>query len=284
MSNRVLLVGGSGFLGKNLVDSLKCAGLINLGCLDVVDPGIQGVKYHQLNILSADNQSLRSVIKQYDIIVNCSGQVTTPINTCLNLNSAGIDKITSAVKKEKKFFLHFSTVAVYGSCEYADESSDLNPETAYSAAKAVAEFIIENKLTRGRFCILRLSNLYGEAQPKGVFSYLYRSYKSDKVLEFNNDGDMVRYYLHVKDCANIATTFITEKISGKYNLIGPDKYTLQQLVGIAENITGCRFKVFYKDAISWDNALYIADYKLKDKISVRYHFSIPCSLANIFGN
>ncbi len=277
MNKSALVIGGGGFLGKTLVQSLKANGYNKIGIADITNPHISGVDMHEVNLLETDVDRLSQIFEPYDIIISCLGQITKPINLCLRLNTEGLEIIAQAVKVTKKFLVHFSTVTVYGSCDYADEKTNLNPETPYSCAKACAEFLINSILPNEKYCILRLSNLYGGDQPKGVFSYLKRSYKSDRRLEFNNDGEMIRYYLHINDCADISTQLIKTNKTGIYNLIGPDRYSLKELISLAEKFLDIKFQTSFDPIVAWDNTLTISDEKLKNSIEVTYNNSLETS-------
>lgn len=282
MSKNVIILAGGGFLGKALINALQVNGFNQIGCVDLVDPHMEGVDFYALDLLNSTNLELTNIISKYDIVINCLGQVTNPINLCFRLNSEGIKRITMAINNADKFLLHFSTVTVYGSQPLADEETKVNPETPYSCAKAFAEYLITSNLPKEKYCIARLSNLYGEEQPKGVFSYLKRSYDSDQILEFNNDGDMVRYYLHVRDCANSVVELLKTKAMGTYNLIGPDKFTLKELIATAEDILGIKFQTFFDAITAPDNTLSIQDHQIKAQIDLTYKHSIRESFKIIF--
>jgi nucleoside-diphosphate-sugar epimerase len=282
MNKSVIIVAGGGFLGKALINELQNQGCDNIAYIDLIDSKINGVKFYNLDLLNSSDAELLDIIKEYDIVINCLGQVTNPINLCFKLNTNGIKKVVDAVYKANKFLLHFSTVTVYGSYPNVDEESKINPETSYSSCKAFAEFLIENKLHKDKYLIVRLSNLYGEEQPKGVFSYLKRSYDSDQLLEFNNNGEMLRYYLHVKDCANIVVKLLKKDILGMYNLIGPDKFTIKELIQKAEEILKMKFHTSFEPVIAPDNTLNICDDNIKNQIDLEYYHSIKESFKIIF--
>lgn len=282
MNKNVVILAGGGFLGKALIEALKAEGCNEIGCVDLINPNFEGIKFYPLDLLNSTTNELSNILKKYDIVLNCLGQVTNPINLCFRLNTEGIKRVIDSVIETKKFLLHFSTVTLYGSCSTAVEANDVNPETPYSSIKAFAEFLIESNLSKEKYCIVRLSNLYGEEQQKGVFSYLKRSYNSDQILEFNNNGEMLRYYLHVKDCANISVKLLEKEIIGIYNLIGPDKLTLKDLIAKAEEILNIKFQTFFDSSIAPDNTVYISDDKIKTNINLEYSHSIKESLKIIF--
>lgn len=274
MNKSILVIAGSGFLGKNLLESLRLLKLSNLGCIDIVNPQIDSVIYYNIDLLNINFYELCEIIEKYDIIINCSGQITNPINLCFRLNSEVIYNIINAIKLKNKFLIHYSTVTVYGTVEFADESTNFNPETPYSTAKSFSEYLVKSQLEIKQYCIIRLSNLYGENQPKGVINYLLQSFNSDKILNFNNNGDMIRYYLNVKDCTTISIDMIQNQNYGIYNLIGPEKYSLKGLIQLAENIFNCKFKIFFDKITAWDNTKSISDSKIRDILKFEYKYSI----------
>ncbi len=163
MNKKILILGASGLLGQSLVDLFKekeyVIGALSRNSLEYTD---KNINIYNIDIL--DYLLLEEVIKEYDIIVNCTGQITNPINQCLLLNTSGITNIINAVEKYNKKFIHISSVSVYGSTEYASEVSKLNPETPYATMKYFSDYLIEQRLKN--YAILRVSNLFGKNQQK----------------------------------------------------------------------------------------------------------------------
>lgn len=247
MKDKVLIVGGGGFLGKVLSSLLVKKGY-DISCAGLDNPEIDNVEYIKFNLLR-DNINILN--QGYGLIINCTGQITNPITQCYELNSTGIVNLMKLLNDDNRF-IQISSVSVFGSCENAALNSPYNPETPYSTCKALAEFLIKTNPNTNK-TIIRLSNLYGEGQTKGVFHYLKRSYKGDRLLEFNNNGNMVRHYLHVEDCVNNIIRIIENKINGDFHLVGPEKYTLKELVTLFESIHKVNFKTQYSEALPYDN-------------------------------
>lgn len=280
MNRSILVIAGGGFLGKTLLKSFRQMNPPKLGCIDIINPEIESVNYYDVDLLNIEFEELCKITDKYDIIINCSGQITNPINLCFRLNTEVTSSIINAIQGKQKFLFHYSTVTVYGTVEFADESTSFNPETPYSTAKSFSEYLIKSQLDIGQYCIIRLSNLYGDDQPKGVINYLIRSIKSDKILEFNNDGDMIRYFLHVKDCATISCELIKKNINGIFNLIGPDRYTIKTLIQLAEKTLNCKFITFFNKTHAWDNTKIISDSKIREVLKFEYNHSITKTLTN----
>ena len=211
MSN-VLVIGGSGFLGNTLIDSFNNLSNIKTGALSRGSIHFYSSSVQELCVDILDYDALDLAIQKYDVIINCSGQISTPISKCFTLNTKGIRNIVNAVKKYNKKLIHISTVSVYGSALLVNEESEVNPETVYGSIKCFAEHLIVSNLDD--YVILRVSNLFGRLQKRGIINYLENSYiANENKIFFNNDGSMKRYYLNVKPIDNIhkidATKFMS---------------------------------------------------------------------------
>ncbi|MFT5824485.1 MAG: nucleoside-diphosphate-sugar epimerase [Crocinitomix sp.] len=262
---KILLIGGKGLLGKSLQNEFKNNKFINVYTCSREESNTS--KHIQGDLLDLTLVS-KLIALQFDLIINLTGQITKPINDCLTLNSVGIENLIQIIQNSPNCkLIHVSTVGVYGSCEFADELSVVNPETPYSTAKCIAEKLFLSKLNADSLVIFRLSNLYGEKQLKGVFAYLNKSAQSDQILDFNNDGSLVRFFIHTNDCAAIMVEFIgnhIQKSTGIYNIIGSDNYSLLQLIQLFEKINKLKFKINFDIAKPYDNAMAISDNKIRN--------------------
>lgn len=261
MIDSVIVLGGSGFLGRQIILSLKESGIPDIACADQVGVPLEGVKYIKTDIL--DLKSLQKTCAPFSYIINCTGQVTNPIDKCIELNSKGTSNIARICRKTGKRLLHLSSVAVYGSVDIAKENSPFMPEKAYSVSKACAEYIISDLVADNQAFILRLSNLYGSGQRKGIIRYLLDSYTTEKDMFFNNNGELARYYLHVEDCAEIIVKLIKARDAyGIYNVIGREKYSIKELVSLFEEVSGIKLRINYSSEAPFENAVKISDEKL----------------------
>lgn len=234
-------------------------------CGDVVEDSSLNCDFVKLDIL--DEYDIINTLKDYDTVINCSGQVTTPFNFCFKLNSIGTSNLAKTLSNRSARLIHISTVAVYGSAENCNEESPLNPETNYATAKAFAEQILLENYDQKRLTILRLSNMYGSRQIKGVLAYLLRSYHSDRKLNFNNDGSLTRSFMHVEDCADIIAEVVkNSKLNGIYNVKGRETYSVKELVQQFENRFGSVFEKSFSQRLPWENIDNLDDSKLRSLI------------------
>lgn len=281
---RVLILGGGGFLGKALLAHLRSFDHLQLVCGDLHDPKIDGVEFNHVDVLDARSTPL--IRDGFDVIVNCTGQVTTPINKCYRLNSAGIDNLINSVHDTATKVVHVSSVSIYGSCDQADEHSAFNPETPYSTCKAYAEYLLSSNLKPGQLTIVRLSNLYGPGQTKGIMEYLLRSYSSDRQLQFNNDGSLVRYFLHVEDCVvNLVKIFWNRDnfVSGVYNLPGNDRFSVRELITLLERLTKTEFSKRFDPIKPYDNAMAVRDELIRSRMGLELVHSVESYFVSRIG-
>jgi len=244
-----------------------------VGIGDVVYGDLVSNKHLDCDYIKFDVLDIKETIKKivgYNIIINCLGQITNPFNLCFKLNSIATMNISKAVASSKVRLIHISTVAVYGSAGYCNEESPLNPETNYATAKAFAEQILLDNYDNKKLTILRISNLYGGRQMKGIFAYLLRSYHSDRKLNFNNDGTLTRSFMHVDDCADIIMEVLKNgNLTGIYNIKGHETYSVKELVQQFENRFNVVFKKSFNQTLPWENIENLEDTKLRSLINLQ---------------
>ena len=271
-TKKVIIIGGAGFLGSHIAQYLSGADGVELSYADVVPNPDLEASYLPVDLLEPSSMT---ELGSFDVVVNCTGQVTQPFNLCYRLNTEGTQNLLGGLRGMPVRVIHVSTTAVYGSADHCDESSPLNPETNYATVKAVAEFQLQNGLDPNKLAILRLSNLYGPGQQKGIAAYLLRSNGSDRQLHFNNDGNLVRSFLHVRDAARvISRCVITSTLSGIYNVKGDDTYTVKGLIEAFEREFDMVFDKEFSNNSPWENIKVLDDSRIRKAIDLEYEHNI----------
>ena len=266
MTDNIIVLGGSGFLGSQIINSLNNNNFKNITCGDSFKNPQLLHPFIEIDILNLEN--LSEQLRKYNIVINCLGAISTPFNRCFKLNTRGILNLSRAIRESNIKIIHISSVAVYGTADIVNENSILSPETNYGTSKANAEFILQNYVPKENLTILRLSNLFGFNQKKGLVSYLLKSYNSNKVLNFNNNGNLKRSYLNVEDCSTIITKFVKNyRIHGIFNISGDENCSIKEVVNLFEKFLGIAYQTKFNDVKPWDNIIKIDKSKLKKNIS-----------------
>jgi dTDP-glucose 4,6-dehydratase len=243
----VLLTGGCGFIGTNLIryilaekpawnvanlDLLTYAGnLENTAGLENDYPG----RYTFIRADIADSKAVAQIFEAhaFDLVLNLAAEshVDRSIEDAgvfIRTNIMGTQVLLdAAVKFKVKRFLQVSTDEVYGSLGAEGkfhEGLPMAPNSPYSAAKASADLLVRAYVhTFGLDAVLtRCSNNYGPYQfPEKLIPLMVLNASSGKQLPVYGDGMNVRDWIYVDDhCRGILTVAEKGKCGEAYNLGG----------------------------------------------------------------
>ena len=243
----VLVTGGCGFIGTNLVrlilaeqldwtvinlDLLTYAGNLENGAgLEEAYPG----RYHFIRGDIAEADFVKNVFegRKIDLILNLAAEshVDRSIEAAgvfLRTNIMGVQVLLDAALKYKVGrFLQVSTDEVYGSLGQDGrftEDLPMKPNSPYSASKASADLLIRAYIkTYGLDAVItRCSNNYGPYQfPEKLIPLMIANALEDKQLPVYGDGKNVRDWIHVQDhCRGILTVAMRGKSGEAYNMGG----------------------------------------------------------------
>ncbi len=206
---RVVVTGGSGFIGRHVVAELQSAGA-RVRVVDLAPHPNPAVDIVLGDI--ADRQVLeRTLDGGCDAIVHLAA-VTSVLRSLehpeltYHTNVEGTALLLEAARSADVQALAFaSTNAVTGPMKAAaiTEDATLEPLTPYGATKAAAEMLMSAYTAAyGLRCAsLRLTNVYGPGmQAKdSIVARLMRAIRLGNTFEIYGDGQQVRDYVHVLD-------------------------------------------------------------------------------------
>lgn len=224
----LLITGGAGFIGSNLIhhllqktaysiinlDALTYAGnLENLG--EIPERFASRYRFEHGNI---NNFSLVcELIRHADAILHLAAEshvdrsilnaqafVETNIQGTLTLLNAVLEKNPSIR------FIHVSTDEVYGSLSdvgFFTENSPLEPNSPYAASKASSDLLVRSFVHTHQLdaIITRCSNNYGPYQfPEKLIPLMIENALHDQPLPVYGKGQNTRDWIHVRDhCAGL---------------------------------------------------------------------------------
>jgi len=234
----ILVTGGAGFIGSNLLHHLIKTVDEEIICIDKLTYAADrnnvpdGMKFYATDI--ADEHNCEYIFKKHkpktifhlaaeshvdNSIKDCSQFLHTNINGTVNL-------LNLSVKYEVERFVHISTDEVYGSIEegYFTESSNYSPRNPYSASKAASDhFVMAYHTTYGLPTIItNCSNNYGPRQDvEKMIAKTITNLMQGKKVPVYGDGKQVRDWLYVRDhCEALVEVWRRGRIGQKYNIGG----------------------------------------------------------------
>ena len=203
---KILITGGSGFIGSHLTRFLKKDHDITI--YDIKKPIEEDVKFILGDV--TDEQKILKSFKGFDIIIHLAAVVGVGITesdppSTLNINILGTKNILEACKKNgvKKVILASSS-EVYGEPKKVpiDETQIPIPITTYGISKlACEEYLKSYAKTYGfSYSILRFFNVVGPQQSSSfVIPEFVNNALKNKPLIIHGDGLQIRAFCHIAD-------------------------------------------------------------------------------------
>ena len=240
---RILLTGGAGFIGSNLVaylieleyevvtfDKLTYAG--NLGNLAGID-----TKLHTFELGDvADPVRVREVFAKYkpDVVMHLAAEshvdrsIEAP-GEFVQTNVSGTQVMLDAAREfDVQKFVHVSTDEVYGSLGKTGlftEATPLAPNSPYSASKAASDLFVRAYGETYGFpaCITRCSNNYGPFQfPEKLIPLFSTNAMEGKPLPLYGAGQNIRDWIYVLDHCKALVAVLEKGRPGHVYNIGAD--------------------------------------------------------------
>ena len=215
---RVLVTGGAGFIGSELVKQLAHEGAV----ITVLDDFSSGKKhylpnYKKLKIVKGDvvNENLvKQTVKDQEMIFNLAALPFIPDSyyypmTFFQVNTIGtMNVLWSAIKsKSVDSFVQISTSEVYGSAQYfpMDENHHTSPYSTYAVSKLAADRATFTLHKENGFpvVILRPFNTYGPnfTEPYIIPEIITQIQKRTTELTLGNTNS-TRDFTYVSDTVN----------------------------------------------------------------------------------
>ena len=246
---KVLVTGGSGYVGSHVVDKLRDEG-VDVRVYDMVMPTFRDdIEYYKGSIL--DYTSLGMAMSEIDIVYHLCAvadvkDVYEDPHYSESINTRGTMNVLEASKKAGVTKLIYgSTTWVYSDadCDNIDESVPLHaPSHLYTATKIAAEYYCQAyaKLYGLKTTILRYGIPYGpRARDGAVIPIFVKKALNGEPLTIAGDGSQFRKFVYVEDLAE-GNVLGARKIADNkiYNLEGGIKISIKDIAETIKKILG----------------------------------------------
>ena len=250
--DKVVVIGGAGFMGSHTADILSERGFK----VTIFDNKVSSwLRADQEMIVGdiLDRDSVNAVVSGAKYLYHFAGSADIdeakerPFNT-VNLNIMGTTvALEAAVKSGVERFIYASTMYVYS--PYG---------SFYRASKQAAEIIIETYQESFDldFTFLRYGSLYGPRSQdwNGLRRYVSQVIQEGK-LDYRGTGKERREYIHVRDAARLSVDILDEIHKNKaITVTGHQVLNSEELIDLIFEITGIdKNVVFSPDNFSQDH-------------------------------
>ena len=292
-SMKVLVVGGAGYIGSHMVKMLLDSGHqvitfdnLSSGFRDAVLGG------DFVNGDLADTALLCDVFEQYkpDAVMHFASYIQVgesvlhPAKYYFNNFTNTLNLLNTMVRYKVNNFIFSSTAAVFGEPEYVpiDEIHPKTPLNPYGRSKLMVEqILVDYERAYGlKSVCLRYFNAAG-ADPTALLGERHEpethliplvlqaiSGKRTHISVFGRDydtpdGTCIRDYIHIVDLCSAhllaLTRLLIDGISQRFNLGNGAGFSVQEVISVAEQVTGKKVKVIDAPRRDGDPARLVAD-------------------------
>ena len=270
---KVIVTGGAGFIGSNLVKKLLDLNVEKLLIIDDLSTGnesnissiVSDERVQFLNSKIEDIESINELFEDYDFCYHLAAGVGVQyimdnLSESLLTNILATHKVLEACQANGLPVLLTSTSEVYGVAEddvwTEDTKSLIGPTTklrwSYAASKMIDEFIALSLFEEGKVSpiIVRLFNIIGPNQLSKYGMVVPRFIESaleDKDILIHGDGSQSRSFTWVDDVVNYLIKLAEVKAYGEvFNIGQTEEISIKNLAELIIEKTNSNSQIIFK--------------------------------------
>jgi UDP-glucose 4-epimerase len=281
----IVVTGGAGFIGSNLLEYIKDLGKITVidnlstGKIKNINAYLDDVSF--LNEDINDLQKLKTLFQNIDLVFHLAAitsvnrSVLDPL-TSNPVNITGTLNVLSAAKDNGvKKVIYASSSSVYGDTPTLPKKEDMkpNPQSPYAVSKLAGEYYCKvfSKIYDLETVCLRFFNVYGPKQNAcSEYSAVIPIFIS-KLLDgcrpvIYGDGEQTRDFSYVRDVVDAIIQAMKPGVKGIINIAGGRRTSIKELLDLLINISGIKVEPIYKEPRQGDVRDSFADISKARKI------------------
>jgi len=253
---RVLVTGGAGFIGSNIVQSLLALGHspvvlddLSSGFAENLVPGVPFVEgdVRDATVVTGSVEGCDAVLHLAASVGNARS-IDDPVKDA-QINVVGTINVLEAARRSAIPRIVFSSSAgIFGELKTLPIAEDhpQDPDSPYGTTKLAAEkmCLVYNKLYGMRNICLRYFNVYGLNQRYDAYGNVIPIF-ADRILRgvpmtIYGDGEQTRDFVNARDvaAANIAAATSRAEVAGPFNLGSGTRVTINHLAALMQRAAG----------------------------------------------
>lgn len=271
---RVVVTGGAGFVGSNIVSALLSvdADVLVLddfftGLRENLPPEGPGLEIVEASVV--DEDAVRSACTGADIVIHAAARniivSTRNPREDYEVNIGGTLNVLLAARETKvPRIVYTSSCSIYGNPRYLPISEDepVNLLSPYAVSKFAGESYCHafHESYDLPTSVVRYSNVYGPGQRPdnpycGVVAKFFEAAMEGRAPRIHGDGEQTRDYTYVEDVvtATLGAAVAPKAIGGVYNVATGRETTVNGLARLILEITGCEAEIEHVDRRDIDN-------------------------------
>ena len=259
---RILLAGGSGFIGSHIADALLARGdevvVVDNFCTGRAS-NVAHLSDHQLFHLIEHDITLawpehRALTEKFDAVLDFASPAspndfaTMPLEI-LAVGSTGTRNLLDRAVKDQAVFFLTSTSEVYGDPlvhpqpeSYGGNVDPIGPRSCYDEAKRFSEALTMayHRVHHLDIRIARIFNTYGERMRPSdgrVVNTFVEQALLNEPLTLHGDGQQTRSFCHISDEVRGLMALLDSNYNLPVNIGNPEEFTMRELAELVINLT-----------------------------------------------
>lgn len=302
-NKKILVTGGAGFIGSNLVKRLSNDNDIivlddlSSGHLKNIQNLIDEKKINFIKGCISDLSLLKKIVENVDYVFHLAAIASVPqsIKDPINTNNVNVNGtfnvLLAAHENDVKKVVYSSSCAVYGNPSKCpiNENIEAKPLSPYATSKLIGEYYCQvfSEVYNLSSVSLRYFNIYGPQQdPASEYAAVIPKFidlsLKNKELIIYGDGKQTRDFVFVKDVVNANILSTKKDVNGVFNVGSGKKTSINHIAESIIKISGKNLGIKYLKPRPSDILHSFADASKFEKMSFRTEYALENGLKQTY--